>query len=155
MIQPDAAPILLVEDDPNDVALIQRAFRKARLANPVHVANDGAAAQAYLSGNGAHGNATEGGSVDEYASPALVLLDLKLPGRSGHEVLRWIRSKPELAKIPVVVLTSSRENADIERAYALGANSYLRKPATFERLLEMVDALNLYWMVLNVRPSDD
>lgn len=145
MIAPEAEPILLVEDDPNDVLLIQRAFRKARLLNPVHVVNDGADAETYLRGNGDYGE------VGEYRDPALVLLDLKLPGRSGHEVLRWIRSQPHLSQIPVVVLTASREDTDIERAYALGANSYLQKPASFDRLLEMVDTLNLYWMVMNVR----
>lgn len=141
----EAAPILLVEDEPNDVALIQRAFRKARLVNPVHVTRTADEAETYLRGNGDYGE------VDEYRDPALILLDLKLPGRSGHEVLRWIRSRPELTQVPVVILTASREGADIERAYALGANSYLQKPASFERLMDMVETLNLYWMVLNVR----
>lgn len=145
MMTGEVAPILLVEDEPNDVALIQRAFRKARLMNPVHVARTADEAEAYLEGSGDYGEA------DEYHDPALILLDLKLPGRSGHEVLRRIRSRPELTRVPVVVLTASRESADIERAYSLGANSYLQKPASFERLMEMVETLNLYWMVLNVR----
>lgn len=149
MTTQNGSPILIVEDDPNDVALLQRAFRKARLVNPVHVVDRGEAAESYLTGDGDYGEASR------YRTPALILLDLKLPGRSGHEVLRWIRSRPELSQVPVVILTSSREDADIERAYALGANSYLQKPASFEALLRMVDALNLYWMVLNVRGNAD
>ena len=144
MQRPDAAPILIVEDDPNDVALLRRAFRKARLVNPVHVVKKADEAQEYFQGDGDYGD------VGEFVEPALVLLDLKLPGRSGHEVLRWMRSRPEFVSVPVVVLTSSREDADIERAYALGANSYLQKPATFEALLDMAHTLNLYWMVMNV-----
>ena len=149
VIDQRADPILMVEDDPNDIALLERAFRKARLVNPVHVARNGAEAEDYLTGEGDYG---EG---NEYRTPALVLLDLKLPGRSGHEVLRWIRSRPELSQVPVVVLTASRESSDIERAYALGANSYLQKPASFEELLDMISTLGLYWMVLNVRATDD
>ena len=144
-----ASPILMVEDDPNDVALLKRAFRKARLVNPVHVTNDADQAQAYLSGNGDYDEGAH------FRLPALVLLDLKLPGRSGHEVLRWIRAQPEFARMPVVVLSASREDTDVERAYALGANSYLQKPASFEALLDMVSTLNLYWMVLNVRGGDE
>jgi CheY-like chemotaxis protein len=143
----DRPTILLVEDDPNDVLLIQRAFRKANLANPVQVATDGDEAVAYLEGQGEF--------VDRSAHPlpALVLLDLKLPRRSGLEVLEWMRAQPGLRRIPVAVLTSSRESIDVNRAYDLGANSYLVKPVGIESLIEMVKALDVYWLILNEPPE--
>jgi CheY-like chemotaxis protein len=139
--------ILLVEDDPNDALLVQRAFRKANLANPVHLVSDGDQAVAYLGG--------EGGYADRqrHPVPVIVLLDLKLPRRSGLEVLTWIRQQPRLKRLPVVILTSSKESADVNRAYDLGANSYLLKPVDFTALLELVKALNLYWIVLNEPPA--
>ncbi|HID74249.1 MAG TPA: response regulator [Thermoplasmata archaeon] len=136
--------ILLVEDDPNDVLLIKRAFRKADLANPIQVVEDGERALDYLAGKG------EFADRERYPHPVLVLLDLKLPKSSGFEVLAWIRRHPGMKRLPVIVLTSSQEISDINRAYELGANSYLVKPVNFDALLEMVRALNLYWMVLNV-----
>lgn len=136
--------ILLVEDDPNDVLLIRRAFKKAKVLNPVEVVGDGEAAVAYLSGQAPY---------DHRAAPELVLLDLKLPRKSGHEVLEWIRAQPRLRYLPVVVLTSSRERIDLERAYGLGANSYLVKPPDFESLIEMVRTVDMYWMVLNEQPE--
>ncbi|MCI0497971.1 MAG: response regulator [Thermoplasmata archaeon] len=139
--------ILLVEDDPNDVLLIRRAFKKAELANPVQVVQDGERALDYLGGSGEFADRVR------YPHPVLVLLDLKLPKNTGFEVLAWIRRHPGLKRLPVVVLTSSREVADINRAYELGANSYLVKPVNFDSLLDMVRALNLYWMVLNVGPG--
>ncbi len=142
-----AHTILLVEDDPNDVILIRRGFAKANLANPLEVVGDGEAAVAYLAGAEPY--------VDRqrHPVPVLVLLDLKLPRRSGLEVLEWMRSRPDLRRLPVVVLTSSREGNDINRAYDLGVNSYLIKPVGFDALLEMVKALNLYWMILNQPPE--
>ena len=139
--------LLLVEDDPNDVLLIRRAFRKANLANPIHVASDGDMALAYLQGEGAYANR------DAFPLPVLILLDLKLPRRSGLEVLQWLRQQPGLKRLPVVILTSSRETADINHAYELGANSYLVKPVAFDTLLEMVKTLNLYWMILSEKPE--
>ncbi|WP_225889775.1 response regulator [Indioceanicola profundi] len=136
-------PILLVEDDPNDQLLIRRAFGKAKLMNPLSVVGDGDEAVAYLSGMG--GNA---------GPPALIMLDLKLPRRSGLEVLEWLRAQPApLGRTPVVVLTSSRENHDVARAYELGANSYLVKPVDFDGLLEMIKTAGLYWTVLNEGPA--
>jgi CheY-like chemotaxis protein len=138
--------ILLVEDDPNDVFLIQRAFRRINLANPIQVVQDGEAAVLYLSGQEPYADR------DRYPFPILVLLDLKLPRRSGLEVLEWLRQQPKLRRLPVVVLTSSRENSDLNRAYDLGANSYLVKPVAFDGLLEMVRSLNQYWLILNEKP---
>ncbi len=135
-------PLLLVEDDDNDVLLIKRAFKKAKMANPVDVVSDGEAAIAYLSRIAPY---------EDRPIPELVLLDLKLPRKSGHEVLQWIREQPRFRFLPVVVLSSSREREDVERAYALGANSYLVKPPSFEALIEMVQTLDVYWLVLNER----
>lgn len=141
------SPVLLVEDDPNDVLLIQRAFRKANLVNPLHVAGDGEEAIAYLSGQGAYADR------ERHPLPILILLDLKLPRKSGHEVLAWLRQQPELKRLPAVVLTSSREAADVNRVYDLGANSYLVKPVAFDDLLKMVQTLNMYWLILNEKPA--
>lgn len=139
--------ILLVEDDPNDVFLIQRAFRKANLANPIQVMKDGEAAVLYLSGQEPYAER------DRYPLPMLMLLDLKLPRRSGLEVLEWLKQQPKLKRLPVVVLTSSREHTDLNRAYDLGANSYLVKPVAFDSLLNMVQTLNQYWLIINESPN--
>lgn len=139
--------ILLVEDDPNDALLIQRAFRKANLMNPMKVVEDGEEAVAYLSGRGVYADR------EEYPLPTLILLDLKLPRKSGLEVLEWMREQPGLKRLPVVVLTSSREAPDINRAYELGANSYLVKPGGFDDLLEMVRTVGMYWMILSEKPE--
>ncbi|MFW6113753.1 MAG: response regulator [Actinomycetota bacterium] len=140
-------PVLLVEDDPNDVLLIQRAFRNARMANPIHVVEDGELAISYLSGSG------EYSERERFPLPVLVFLDLKLPRKSGLEVLNWIRAQRSLKRLPVVVLTSSRENHDINRAYEAEANSYLVKPGAFEDLLELVKTLKIYWMIMSELPD--
>jgi CheY-like chemotaxis protein len=145
MNEPAHSPILLVEDNPDDVLLMQRAFRKLNLLNPMKVVEDGEAAVAYLS------EVADGHHNAEV--PALVLLDLKLPRRSGLEVLEWLRAQPRLRRCPVVVLTSSREAPDVRTAYDLGANSYLIKPVEFQSFLDMVGTLNLYWLMLN-QPAD-
>ena len=146
MNAPAHSPILLVEDNPDDVLLMQRAFRKLNLLNPLKVLEDGEVAIAYLR------EVTEGGRAAEV--PALVLLDLKLPRRSGLEVLEWLRAQPRLRRCPVVVLTSSKEAPDVRTAYDLGANSYLIKPVEFQSFLDMVGTLNLYWLMLN-QPADE
>ena len=146
-MSPGAGVILLVEDDPNDAALIKRAFRKANLVNPVHQLENGEDSVAYLAGGG------EFADRASFPLPVLVLLDLKLPRKSGHEVLAWMRAQPGLKRLPVAVLTSSRESADVNRAYDLGANSYLVKPVSFENLVEMVRALDVYWLILNEAPE--
>jgi len=138
--------ILLVEDDPNDIILIKRAFGKATITNPFQVVEDGEEAVAYLAGKGRYGDR------EKYPLPILLLLDLKLPRKSGHEVLEWLRRQPMLKRLPVVVLTSSQQSSDINRAYDLGANSYLVKPVTFDALVEMVKTLDFYWLILNENP---
>lgn len=139
--------ILLVEDNPDDVLLIKRAFRRARIVNPLQVVTDGEAAMAYLAGEPPYEDR------ESYPLPLLVLLDLKLPKRSGLEVLAWLRAQILLKRLPVVVLTASRETPDINKAYDLGANSYLVKPVAFEDLVEMVKTLGLYWLILNEYPE--
>jgi CheY-like chemotaxis protein len=146
-VNASAYPILLVEDSPDDALLIQRAFHKANLANPVQLVRDGEEAVAYLSGAPPYDDRAR------FSLPVLMLLDLKLPRRSGLEVLAWVRQEPALKRLPVVVLTSSRESVDVNRAYDLGVNSYLTKPVGFEALLEMVRNVNLYWLVLNENPE--
>ncbi|HEY8565444.1 MAG TPA: response regulator [Beijerinckiaceae bacterium] len=132
--------VLVVEDDPDDRHLIARAFRKAQVQVPIHFADDGEQAVAFLSGAAADPAAMR---------PAVVLLDLKLPRRSGFEVLTWVKAHESLKRIPIVVLTSSRESSDLQRAYDLGANSYLVKPAKPDALLQMVATIDAYWLRLN------
>jgi CheY-like chemotaxis protein len=143
-----AHTILLVEDDVNDILLIQRAFRKANLTHAsLQVVTQGDAAVAYLSGAGDYSDR------DRYPLPVVVLLDLKLPRLSGHEILSWLRQQPELKRLPVVVLTSSKQISDINQAYELGANSYLVKPIGLSPLVDVVQTLNLYWILLNEKPD--
>lgn len=139
--------ILLVEDDSNDVLFIQRAFRRSKLENSMQVVRDGDEAVAYLSGDGKYADR------NLYPLPGMILLDLKLPRRSGLEVLEWIRNQPVIKRIPVVILTSSKENADVNTAYDIGVNSYLLKPVNYNALNEMIDTLNAFWLRLNCYPS--
>lgn len=140
--------ILLVEDNLKDVFLIQRAFRKAQLTTPsIQVVNDGDQAVLYLSSQSPYSDRTI------YPLPALILLDLKLPRRSGAEVLMWLRQQPALKRIPVVVLTSSREFADVNRLYDLGANAYMVKPPEFDDLVNIIKTLDLHWMIYNEKPQ--
>jgi CheY-like chemotaxis protein len=139
--------ILLVEDNPKDVFLIQRALRKAEIVTPVQVVSDGDAAVQYLCGEPPYSDRTL------HPLPVVVLLDLKLPRRSGAEVLTWIRQQPELKRLPVVVLTSSREYADINRIYDIGANAYIVKPPDFDRLVDILKTLNLHWIIYNEKPQ--
>jgi len=139
--------ILLVEDDANDVMLFRRAYHKCKLTNPLQVVGDGEAAQDYLAGSGKYADR------ETYPLPAMVLLDFKLPRKSGLEVLAWMRSQTGLKRLPVVALTSSRERTDVNRAYDLCINSYLVKPVAFDNLLQLVKSLGLYWMILNENPD--
>lgn len=141
--------ILLVEDDDNDIVLIQRALRKANIANEVQVVRDGERAIEYLGGHGTYRDRSR------FPIPAMVLLDLKLPRKSGHEVLEWIRAQEPLRRLPVVMLTSSRQTVDVNKAYDLGVNSYMVKPVTFDGLMELVSTLDMYWLLLNERPEVD
>jgi len=140
-------PILLVEDNPDDEALTLRAFSKNNIPNPVVVARDGVEALDYLFGTGIH----EGRDTSQM--PAVVLLDLKLPRIDGLEVLKRIRAHERTGLLPVVVLTTSKEQQDILEAYRLGANSYIRKPVDFERFIQAVGQLGVYWLSLN-EPSE-
>jgi len=141
--------ILLAEDDPNDVLLIQRAFQRSLVANPLQVVRDGEEALAYLSGQGLFADR------ERHPLPVLMLMDLKMPRKSGLEVLEWVRQQPGLKRLPIIVLTSSNQSPDINRAYELGANSYLVKPAGFDSLLDLVKNLDMYWLILNEKPELD
>jgi len=136
--------ILLVEDNPSDVQLTQRALAKSRIANELVVAEDGQAALDYLFATGKHISRDVVSEV-----PALVLLDLKLPGMDGLEVLRQIRLDPRTSRMPVVILTTSKEEQDVAQSYDLGCNSYIRKPVDFTQFAQAVEHLGLYWLVLN------
>ena len=138
--------ILLVEDDPNDVELTLHAFSKNNFTNIIHVVRDGAEALEYLFGS----EAAAGNSLRN--KPKVILLDLKLPKVDGMEVLRRIKSDERTRLIPVVVLTSSREERDIVESYKLGDNSYIAKPVDFEQFTETVRQLGLYWLLLNQPP---
>lgn len=138
MNQDPSGPILLIEDNPLDVDLTQRAFARKRLANPLQIARDGEEALAYLA-------RWQAG----VPLPMLILLDLKLPKVDGLEVLRQIRIHPEFNICPVVILTTSAETDDIRAAYRSGANSYIVKPVDFEKFIEVAEQIELYWAVLN------
>jgi two-component system, response regulator len=138
--------ILLVEDNPSDIGLTQRALAKSRIANEMVVVQDGQAALDYLFGSGAHAGR------DVSKMPELVLLDLKLPRVDGLEVLRRIRSDQRTRRVPVVILTTSKEEQDVAQSYDLGANSYIRKPVDFSQFAGSVEQLGLYWLVMNEPP---
>ena len=138
--------ILLVEDNPHDAELTMRALRKSNLANKVIHVKDGEEALDYLFGAGVYADR------DMHDSPKLILLDLKLPKVDGIEVLRCIKAKEKTMCTPVVVLTSSHEDRDIEECYRLGANSYIVKPVEFDSFIKAVTELSLYWLLLNEPP---
>jgi len=142
----DERTILLVEDNPDDEALTLRAFRKNNMMNKVVVARDGEQALDYLFRRGAYAER----NIDE--DPEIILLDLKLPKIDGLEVLRQIRADRRTRLLPVVILTSSKEEQDLIEGYSIGANSYIRKPVDFNQFLEAVRQLGLYWLVLNEPP---
>ena len=139
--------ILLVEDDPNDVVLIKRAFQKNGLINPLQVVNNGEEAVKYLEGKSPFNDRSK------FPVPILILLDLKMPKMNGFEFLKWIRNHPVYRKTIVVILTSSKESPDVNLAYELGANSYLVKPVEFNDLIRLIKELHLYWMILNEPPG--
>lgn len=134
--------ILLVEDNPMDVDLALRAFKKRRLTNPVEIARDGEEALAWIP------RWETGAPV-----PAVILLDLKLPRVDGLEVLRQLKAHPQFRSVPVVVLTTSGESNDVARAYELGANSYIVKPVDFDKFVEVASQIEIYWTVINSRPA--
>ncbi len=138
--------ILLVEDNPDDVALTLRALKKNHILNEVVVAADGVEALDYFFGTGAHAGR------DVSVQPALVLLDLKLPRLDGLEVLKAVRNDDRTKLLRIVVLTTSREEQDVIESYRLGANSYIRKPVDFDEFMRSVGQLGLYWLLLNEAP---
>jgi two-component system response regulator len=143
----DDRTILLVEDDPDDEALTLRELRRQNVANKIDVVRDGAEALEYLFGTGAYEER------DTSQVPTLMLLDLKLPKVDGFEVLKQVRADERTKLMPVVVLTSSDEQRDRLESYSLGANSYVRKPVSFDDFREAVRQLHLYWLILNESPK--
>jgi two-component system, response regulator len=140
---PDSIDILLVEDNPDDVELTLLAFRRQNLADKIAVARDGEEALAFVHGTGAFAHRAAAGQ------PRLILLDLKLPKIDGLDVLRTLKADQRTRRTPVVVLTSSREGRDLQQAYDIGANSYIVKPVEFEKFLDVVRQLGVYWLVFN------
>ena len=143
----ESLPILLVEDNYSDVLLIQRAFRKAKIEPPMSIVSDGDEAIAYLAKEGQYAD------TESFPVPLLVLLDLKLPRRSGLEVLAWIRQQPQLKRLLVVVLTSSQEDSDLAQAYDFGVNSYLVKPVDFQSFVKLIELIDAYWFRTNQVPQ--
>ena len=144
---PDKALFLLIEDDEDQVILFRRALQTARIINPVQVVRSGEEAMVYLEGVGAYANR------EEFPLPKLILLDLKMPGISGFDVLRWIRQQPTLSALRVVVLTASNEVRDVNEAYELGANSFLVKPVNFDDFVRLTQAIQGYWIWLSASPE--
>lgn len=138
--------ILLVEDNPDDVTLTLRAFKKNNILNEVVVANDGLEALDYLFGTGKYAGR------DTSIMPAIVLLDLKMPKLGGMEVLRRMRADERTKLVPVTILTSSKEEHDITEGYEFGCNSYIRKPVDFMQFVEAVKQLGMYWLLMNEPP---
>lgn len=141
-------PILLAEDNLNDVELILAAFKDANFVNEIHVTNDGEQALDFLHRRGAYAGRT--GPL-----PAVILLDLKMPKVDGREVLRHVRADPELRHIPVVILTSSREESDLLASYQLGVNAFVVKPVDFQEFIGAVSKLGFFWAMLNEPPPQD
>jgi CheY-like chemotaxis protein len=138
--------VLLAEDDENDVFFIQRAFQQAKIQNPMHVVRDGQEAIEYLSGEGKFSDRRQ------FPLPHLLLLDLKMPRKTGLDVLHWMHEQAELKCLPVVVLSSSEHQIDIERAYELGANGFVVKPASLEKRVELAKLIGAFWLNTNAAP---
>ena len=139
--------ILLIEDNPSDIGLTERAFKKSQIANQLVIAQDGQEGLDFLFCQGAYANRADD------SLPMLVLLDLKLPKVDGLEVLKQIRQDSRTRRLPVVILTSSREEQDIATGYDLGVNSYIRKPVDFQQFAEVIKQLGWYWLVINESPN--
>ena len=140
-------PVLYAEDDENDVFFMQRAFKQAGIVNPLRIVTNGQRAVEYLAGTGPYANR------ELHPMPGLVLLDLSMPGKSGHDVLKWIRSEPSTSTLPVIVLTSSNQESDIDRAYQMGVNGYLIKPGKPNELVSMVKGIKDHWLSQNPAPG--
>lgn len=138
--------ILIVEDNPNDAEMALRAFKKNNLTDKVFVVNDGQQAIDFVFAKGEFSNR------DKRSQPKIILLDLQLPNIDGLEVLKTIRSNPETKFIPIIILTSSKEESDIIKSYQLGVNSYIVKPVDFSKFVDAMHNLGLYWLMLNQHP---
>ena len=147
MVMSRAFTILHIEDDPNDILLVERAMRKSNSGAQLRAVSDGDMAVTYLKGEG------DFAKRELYPLPDLLLLDLKMPRKSGLEVLAWIRKEDPFKLTPVVIFTSSKHDQDINKAYDLGANSYLVKPVGFDALLETIKQIQFYWGTLNQGPQ--
>jgi CheY-like chemotaxis protein len=141
------SPVLLVDDNPDDVLLMRRAFRATSITAPLVVVNGGEAAITYLSGAEPYSDRTA------HPLPLLMLLDLKMPRVSGFDVLRWLRAQAALKRLPVVVMTSSSQEEDVNKAYDLGVNSYIVKPSGLKEIAEVAAQIDAYWLRLNQRPA--
>jgi CheY-like chemotaxis protein len=140
--------VLLVEDDLNDIFLVQRAFKKAQITNPLQVVTDGEKAIQYLQGQGNYRDR------DAYPIPKLIVMDIKMPGKSGFEVLEWLKQREQpLHKIPIVIVSSSDDPADINRAYDLGANAYMVKPMNFKEVEHLFQSITHYWGLECAKPE--
>jgi CheY-like chemotaxis protein len=135
--------LLIAEDDENDVFFLKHAFQQAEIKNQLHFVHDGQEAIDYLAGIGEFSNRTQ------YPLPALLILDLKMPRKTGMEVLKWLADQPELRRLPVVVFTSSAHQKDVERAYELGANAFVVKPSTNSRRLDLAKVIKGFWLDFN------
>lgn len=152
MVQADqnlrTRPVLLVEDDPEDVYIARRAFARGKIPNPLHAVGDGKEALEFLQRRGRYGDARDA------PRPALILLDLNLPSVDGREVLRRIRRDPELRLIPVVVVTSSGDESDVRACYEAGANAYITKPTEFEGFVQAIVSVGRYWLKVAGPPPE-
>jgi len=140
--------VLLVEDDLNDIFLVKRAFRMAQLQNPLHVVTDGLEAMSYLRGDGKYADR------GQYPFPKLIVMDIRMPRKSGFEVLAWVKGDSHvLRRIPVVIVSSSEDPADINRAYELGANAYMVKPVDFRAVEHLFESITHYWGLECAKPE--
>jgi len=140
--------IIVVEDEPDEVFLLKQAFQKCGVSNPIQVFRDGQEVIDYLSQRG-----NDTGKPASDAVPALMLLALKIPRKTGFEVLEWVREQPGLRRLVVVMMAFSSDLSDINRAYQLGCNSYLLKPGNVDQLVDMIRLINSYWLLLNEKPE--
>jgi CheY-like chemotaxis protein len=143
----DQPVVLIAEDNENDIVMLQRAFRQASITAPIQYVSNGEQAIAYLKGDGRFSRR------DEFPLPDLLLLDLKMPRKSGFDVLEWLRTQPSMSHLRVVVLTTSEELRDVNRAYALGAASFLTKPVDFVEFKDTIQAMYNYWAAFNRKPK--
>ena|ERR1051325_3497436 len=141
------SPLLIAEDDENDVFFLRHAFGQAEITNPLHVARDGQEAIEYLAGEGKYSDRAQ------HPKPCLLILDLKMPRRNGVDVLKWKREQPQLDCLPVIVLSSSADQDDIELAYALGANAYVVKPGSIKKRTGLAMGIKTFWLEFNAPPN--